>query len=397
MRVSALVAAYGAALVQGLTVVSFPASGAELRGTYGLDDAGYGALFLPQMALTIAGSLVGATLARRAGLRALLVASSLLAAAAEVALARVGTVEPSARLPLLLCGTGCMGAGFGLAAAPLNGLPALLFPARKDIALVALHTSMGAGFALGPLAVAALAHGGHWVLFPSGLVLASVVVAAVAPFAPIPSVRSEAPSATAAHTRARSRLVVGLFLAIAVLYAFAEGTFANWGIVFLTEERHVPAESAPVALSAFWGALAIGRLLTSIAVARVAADRIWMGLLGAITIAFLVIPLAAGPTSGVVVFVLAGLACSAFFPLTVGLVSELAAGDPAGSAALSSATIAALMVGVGMASFALGALHEHLSLETLYRLSAGYPIAAAVLGLVALRARAPRNAGAAAT
>jgi hypothetical protein len=52
--------------------------------------------------------------------------------------------------------------------------------------------------------------------------------------------------------------------------------------------------------------------------------------------------------------------------------------------------IAALMVGVGVGSFAIGALRELLSLEDLYRLSAVYPAAVFVLAMLVLRAaRAP--------
>ena len=79
-------------------------------------------------------------------------------------------------------------------------------------------------------------------------------------------------------------------------------------------------------------------------------------------------------------FALAGLACSAFFPLTIALASER---FPEHVAWVSSMLIAALMVGVGLGSFAIGPLREWLTFEQLYRLSAFYP--AAVIGL-ALRA-----------
>ncbi len=55
-----VVVTYLCSLLQGLTLVAFPASATVLRSDYGIDDAGYGSLFLPQMAFTILGSLAGA-------------------------------------------------------------------------------------------------------------------------------------------------------------------------------------------------------------------------------------------------------------------------------------------------------------------------------------------------
>jgi hypothetical protein len=58
-RPLAIVATYGAALVAGLAVVSFPASATVLKAAHGLSDSSYGAIFLPQVVLTILGSLAG--------------------------------------------------------------------------------------------------------------------------------------------------------------------------------------------------------------------------------------------------------------------------------------------------------------------------------------------------
>jgi predicted MFS family arabinose efflux permease len=81
---------------------------------------------------------------------------------------------------------------------------------------------------------------------------------------------------------------------------------------------------------------------------------------------------------GLGLFALAGLACSAFFPLTITLASQR---FPEHVAWVSSMLIAALMVGVGLGSFVIGPLREWLSLESLYRLSAAYPIAVVGLAL----------------
>lgn len=371
---------YLGSLLQGLTLVAFPASATVLRSDYGIDDAGYGSLFLPQMAFTIAGSLAGASLARRVGLKALLAASTVFAAAAACALASVSVVPIGARLTVLLVGTGLMGSGFGLAAAPLNALPAEFFPTRADTALVALHTSMGVGLALGPLVVSAIVSSGAWRAMPIGLACVAAISCALVLVASFPA--DQHPSSTREQGgRATKTTTFVLLLCIAVLYAFCEGTFASWASVFLSEDRHVDPQLAALALSAFWAAIAVGRLLVAALVTRVPAERVWMALLVVIAVAFAVVPLARGAASGIAVFAFAGLGCSAFFPLTVGLGSRARAKP----ATASSMLVAALMVGVGCSSFALGALRATLSLEAIYHLSIVYPVVALVLAVFVVR------------
>lgn len=375
---------YSAGALQGLAVVSFPASSGELQGTYGLSDQAYGSLFIPQMIFTIAGSLAGGALAKRLGLRTLLVLSLIAACGSQLCLRSVAWTGADMRLYVLWLGTALMGTGFGLSAAPLNGYPALLFPKRADAALVAVHTLVAAGFALGPLGVSALMGQGLWTYFPVSLAAAMIVCAVLA-------VRAPLPLPLPARTGARAGLSLwplAVFFAIAIVYAVAEGTFANWAIVFLTDERRVSPELAAIALSSFWAALAGGRLLVSALLAFVPAARFWIALPVLMIAVLLALPLASGAVSGIVLFALAGLACSAFFPLTV---ESAVRESPEHAATISSILIAALMIGAGGGSFVLGSLREAFDLSTLYRISAIEPaivIALAAIVLVRRRKRA---------
>jgi putative copper export protein len=58
---------YGAGLVQGVALVTFPAASSILTipQYYGLTSTAYGSLFLPQAVLAIVASLLGANLTRR--------------------------------------------------------------------------------------------------------------------------------------------------------------------------------------------------------------------------------------------------------------------------------------------------------------------------------------------
>jgi predicted MFS family arabinose efflux permease len=74
------------------------------------------------------------------------------------------------------------------------------------------------------------------------------------------------------------------------------------------------------------------------------------------------------------------------FPLTITLVSRA---YPRQVEWVSSMMIAALMLGVGLGSFAFGPLLEFLPFDQLYRLSALYPAAALVLAMVVVRRGPP--------
>jgi fucose permease len=365
---------YGASLFQGMTVVAFPASSTVLRAMHGLSDEAYGSLFLPQTLLTIVGSLLGGALARKIGLRALLVAAACAGLLSQLALLSVVALPSSAALPVLLVGTGLMGLGFGGAAAPLNTYPGLFFPSRGDSALVALHTVLGAGFSLGPIAVSALIASGRWAVFPIVVAVGNLLVAWASSGVLLPVPRCADSTHLVSKPAWGSLLVLSV---IAVLYAFAEGTFSNWASIYLHEARAVDEPVAALAISGFWAALTLGRLAAAALVTRIAPFKVWLALPLAMVAVFLLLPHAQHAGDGVALFCAAGLASSAFFPLTVAIANKR---YPGREAAVSSLLTAALMVGVGGGSFALGALRNQLSFDAIYRLSALYPFLAFALG-----------------
>lgn len=366
---------YGSALVQGLSVVSYPASAEVLKAR--LSDAEYGSIFLVQTLATLLGSSAGSRLGQRALGGSVLSAALVASAAAELLL----WLAPQLGVAAALSGAFALGAGFGLAAAPLNGQPGRLFPARAAVALVALHTVLAAGFAIGPALVSAASAAGSWSIVPAAIGLMALVLAGLARMSLAEAGADAAPVADGGgRTQARGSFA---FAVIVVLYALSEGTFANWCTIYLREERGVPAPLAASALSSFWCALALGRLAVSALLSRFSAESIWrclpLGMIGA----FLWLPAVQSAAAGIAVFGLAGLACSAFFPLSVSLAGQR---DPAGAARAASQLTAALMLGVGVGSFAIGPLREGHSLAALYRASAVYPaLALALCGWLTLR------------
>ena len=102
---SAVLVVYAGALLQGMTLVSFPAVSAMLKQSLALSDADYGAIFLPQVAFAIIGAVAGGALARKIGLRALFALALAANAASQAFLAGSAFASPFGGTVLLLAGT----------------------------------------------------------------------------------------------------------------------------------------------------------------------------------------------------------------------------------------------------------------------------------------------------
>src|SRR5271165_3912539 len=272
---SAVLIVYAGALLQGMTLVSFPAVSAMLKQTLALSDADYGAIFLPQVALAIVGAVAGGALARKIGLKALFAVALAANATSQVLLAGSDFASPSGGVVLLLAGTASLGLGFGLIGGPINAYPALLFPHRSQTAIVAAHTLIGLGLAIaiGPLIAGLFVAAGAWSGFPISLGSACAIAAVAALLIRLPQSATPVAADETKPTRPAASPIFWLFAAITVIYAFAEGTFSSWAVIFLRDGKGLPDMTASFALSAFWGALVAGRLLVSVLIVRVPAYR----------------------------------------------------------------------------------------------------------------------------
>jgi fucose permease len=379
---SAVLIVYAGALLQGMTLVSFPAVSAMLKQTLALSDADYGAIFLPQVAFAIVGAVAGGALARKIGLRALFALALAANMASQAFLAVSAFASPSAGAVLLLAGTASLGLGFGLLGGPINAYPGLLFPRRSETAIVAAHTMIGLGLAIGPLFAGSFVTQGAWFGFPISLASACAIAAIAALLIGLPQSTALSAAEDTTATQPVASPIFWLFAVIAVIYAFAEGTFSSWAVIFLRDGRGLPDMTASLALSAFWGALVAGRLLASVLVVRVPAMIVWLALPALMIAAFWLVSFADSAVTGVGAFAVAGLACSAFLPLTISLAVVR---FPDNVAWVSSMLIAALMTGVGVGSWAVGGLQAHAPLEAIYRWSSIYPIVALALASLAMR------------
>jgi FHS family glucose/mannose:H+ symporter-like MFS transporter len=359
-----VVTVYGIGLFQGLSLVAFPAAATVLTSPTGYDltKSRYGLLFLPQVAMAITGSLSLPALARRFPLKGVLIAGVV---ADTVSMALLVGSDPvradPVAYPLLLVATGFLGLGFGLTLSSISTYAGAFMPDRRDVALTSLNVLLGLGTALSPLLISIFLHHGQWWYLPLLSAAGLVVLLGLVVLQPMVVPRS-GPSRPAG----RIPTLFWLFASVLVVYGIGETMFGNWGTTLLTG-KGIGSSAATDALAAFWAAATIGRLLISLSASRIRPVRVYLVLPWAMAVALAVAPLAHSAAAGMLLFALGGLACSGYFPMTVGYgeatfpgLVELAAGW----------LIASYQVGYGLAAFGAGAVQSAISLPSVFRIAA---------------------------
>jgi fucose permease len=391
---------YLAGLVQGVALVTFPAASSIFTSPqpqgYGFSSSQYGAMFLPQVVLAILASSLAPTFARRWHLKRVLLLGlgSDLVSMTLLALSSVLMSSSSLAYGILLLATAALGLGFGATIMAANTYAEEFFPGRADSAVLALNALLGAGTALAPLFVAVFVGLGAWWLLPVLVGLALIVLLLLGARAPLQTAADRgAPGAAQAgggFLRGLPRRF-WLYAAVVLLYGIVETLNGNWSGLYLTQQRGVPTQWASLALTAFWAMVTIGRVLAAVASPRVPARWIYLGLPVLLVVAFLVISQVSTAIGGVLAFGLAGLACSAFFPLSISFGGEEFTRL---RAVISGELIAFYQVGYGVAAFGVGPLRDvtGVPLSTIYAAASLVAGAMIVLAFLVIRPQTTKAA-----
>src|SRR5919198_363166 len=175
---------YGAAIVQGLVLVTFPAASSIFTSPdgFGFDSTRYGTMFVPQVALAILASALAPRLAGQWGLRRVLLAGFVgnIVSMALLALSRLLLGAPDMAFAVLLFATAALGFGFGATVMALNTYAEAFFPAWIDRAVLILNALLGLGTALAPVLVAIVVAIGAWWLLPLLVACAVVLLSGIA-------------------------------------------------------------------------------------------------------------------------------------------------------------------------------------------------------------------------
>jgi hypothetical protein len=388
---------YVAAVVQGLALVTFPAASSIFTSPdgFGFDSTRYGALFLPQVLLAILASAFAPRLARRWSLRRVLLAGLAgdIVSMTLLALSRLLLGMPDMAFGVLLLATGALGLGFGATVMALNTYAEAFFPKRADRAVLALNALLGLGTALAPVLVAIVVALGAWWLLPVVVACIAVLLFGVAYAQPL---RLHVGNADADRPTSLNWIDLPrrfwLYAAAVFVYGIVETLNGNWAMLYLSSERGVSAQGASFALAAFWVMVTAGRVLIALISQLVPARWIYVALPALSLIVFQLASQVQSEAGGIMVFGLAGLACSGFLPLSI----SFAGGEfPRLSAVMAGGLIAFYQLGYGVAAFGIGPLQGLFGLAFSTIFAAGSVVAAPIIIIAWLVIRPTRNTRAA--
>jgi MFS family permease len=380
---------YGAGLVQGIVLVTFPAASTIFTDPdeYDLSRSQYGALFLPQVVTAISASVLGTRLAEHYGAKRVYLAgltASLLSMALLVT-STAFTDDTGLAYGLLLVATGLLGLGFGLTVPALNTFTAEFHPDAVDRSILTLNALLGLGTVLAPVFVAVFDGLGFWWGLPilSSLLLVGLLL-----------VSAPLPLRTGLHAVARPEEQgppagiprrFWLYAGFAVLYGICETMNGNWSQIDMTSEVGASTTVASITLTTFWAAVTLGRVLFASIQRRFPAGRTYRLLPFVLAVALVAIAtLGDGDVAaGILAFGLAGLGCSALLPLTISFAEEKLVTI---SAATAGWVIAAYQLGYGIAAFGAGPLQDAgITLPTIFTMAAVAAVAMGVLARVITR------------
>jgi len=383
---------YFGAVLQGLALVMFPAASAIFTSAqgFGFDSTRYGALFLPQVVLAVLTSALGPELARRWSLRRVLLMGFAgdIVSMALLALSHLLLGAPDVAFGLLLVATGALGLGFGATVMALNTYAETFFPASADRAVLVLNALLGLGTALAPVLVALVVHLGAWWLLPVVMAGVLALLFGVALKQPLRVSAGVAGSGDARPLGWQDLPHRFWLYAIAVFfYGIVETLNGNWAVLYLSAERGASART----LTAFWVMVTLGRVLIAVISRRVPARWIYVALPILLVAVFQLAARVQDASAGILAFGLAGLACSAFLPLSISLGGTE---FPRLSAVIAGELIAFYQLGYGVAAFGIGPLRDWIGLP-FHTIFAAASIVAALLAVFAfLAVRRPAPAGA---
>ena len=391
---------YLAGLIQGLALVTFPAASSIFTSPhpqgYGFSSSQYGAMFLPQVVLAILASSLAPAFARRWKLKRvfLLGLGSDLVSMALLAISNLFISSSSLAYGILLIATAALGLGFGATVMAANTYAEEFFPGRADSAVLALNALLGTGTALAPLFIAVFVGLGAWWLLPVLVGVALLVLLLFSARAPLQVAADRSAPGSAQSGTGFLRGLPGrfwLYAAVVLLYGIVETLNGNWSGLYLTQQRGVPTQWASFALTAFWAMVTIGRVLAAVVSSKVQARWIYLGLPVLLVVAFLVVSQVSTAIGGVVAFGFAGLACSAFFPLSISFGGKEFTRL---TAVVSGELIAFYQVGYGIAAFGVGPLQEltGVQLSTIYAGASLVAGAMIVLAFLVIRPQITKSA-----
>lgn len=381
MRNRSIFAVYFSGLLAGISLTLFPAAGPLFTDSdfHHLSNSEFGVLFIPQIVMAIASSLLTPVLAKQWGMRYVRqIGLGFMAISMAFLMMSQFLIENAAVFYVLLGATAALGIGFGFTISSLNTYAVDLFPKRSDSAVTALHVMGGTGQVGSALLLSIFLELNAW--WGAPLVIGAVIIGMFLFQLRLPlNLSSEAAigePTMPSEVKIPSRVLV--FALIVFFYGLIEGTFGNWTPIYLEKGAGLSTTEAALGLSLFWGAVVVGRFLFAIAASRFKVRFLYLitpFVLGGV---FIILPTVEGVMANYLVILMAGLAASFFFPYSI---SRASTEFPAQTALVSGALVASVQLGNGVSSNIIGFANEaSIPLTTIFQASVIYAVI--LVGLV---------------
>jgi len=368
-----IAAVYGAGVIQGIVLVTFPAVGTIFTNAayYGLSTTEYGGMFVPQAITAIIASLLGAGLTRKLGGKRVFQVglTADLLSMALLFVSQFCTGEHALAYGLLLAATTCLGVGFGFTVPAINTFTAAFFPEKIDSAILTLNALLGLGTALAPIFAIIFVGLGFWWGLPvlmSALTLGLLLFSLALPLKdPAQPASAESTGAASGGSKFPARFWV--YAAFALVYGICETMNGNWATIYLSNGLGASVTLASMALTVFWVAATGGRVLFAAIQKWCPPPLTYRALPILLALSFLAIAWTppAYPFLAILFFGVAGLGCSALLPLVISFAQrELTTM----TASVAGGMIGFYQMGYGVAAFGVGPLQAvaKLSLGAIY-------------------------------
>lgn len=315
-------AIYTIAALQGCIFTTIPGAANFITAPQGLalSTKLYGMIFLPMVFAAIIASLLSGAFVKRYGLKRLLLTSASFSIIAMLMFA-TSSVVPFSLPALMLTLMALLGLGFGGLISCLNPFVVYYFPSKASTAITALHACLGIGTAFGPLLFSFCHLIGVW--FASPIIVAGLLfMISLWAFSVLDNPHALTTPKNLGNIQEQSHLNLLGFALIAAIYGIIETSIGNWGSVFLFKEKHLSYLDASLALSLFWLAVTVGRVVTALLTLSLPAKWIYRVLPWLVCLSLAKLSSISTPAASYWIFSLAGLGCSSFLPLTLSLASE---------------------------------------------------------------------------
>jgi fucose permease len=305
---------YAAFFLVGWCLLLVPSLIRDVEGSFDQTDMGMGLAYLLYNLAWVTGTIASGVLAVRMPRRLLMGSGPALVALGLAVMTLFGS------WPVFIAGFLLFGLGLGIIDSGMNAVFMDLFPGRQAAALNRLHLWLAVGALVGPFTIGRLiAAGLPWQAVTAGGAASAAAISIALATRSLPPARraSDHPGrredgAPTAGVRRRRIPVPLLILSVAIAcYVATEMGVTAWLVRYLDE---APIQLATLALSLFWGGMAVGRLVSSFLAGRMGSVTLawtWSAACGVAVIASLVAP---SIGLSIVCFAVAGVAAGPVYP-----------------------------------------------------------------------------------